>query len=317
MTLGFHPAIELFVEHLRAERNYSPHTLRNYRSDLEAFFQRPRKPEQDQETRGRSHPVSISIDHYKIREYMARLHFEKRKPTTIARKLAALRSFYRFACREGLVEENPAKLVSSPRLPQRLPEVMTEEETNLLIDRLAQAARDADSQHSALLARDLLILELLYGSGLRVSELVGLDMQQVDVNESVLLAKGKGKKERVVPFGGRAMAALDQYQRYRDEVLRQCSVETSALFINGRGGRLTARSAARIVKKYAILFRGDTTLHPHSLRHAFATHLLSEGADLRAIQELLGHSSLSSTQKYTRVSINQLMQVYDKSHPRA
>jgi integrase/recombinase XerC len=317
MNLVLHPAIERFLEHLRVERNYSPHTLRNYRSDLEAFFRWPHKQEQEKETPDRNQPVSILIDHYKIREYMARLHFERRKPATIARKLATLRSFYRFACREGLVEENPAKLVSSPRLPQRLPEVMTEEETNQLIDRLAQAAREAGPDSSAWLARDLLILEFLYGSGLRVSELVGLDMEQVDASESVLLAKGKGKKERVVPFGGRAMAALDHYRRYRDEVLRKCGVETKALFVNARGGRLTTRSVARIVKKYAILFRGDTTLHPHSLRHAFATHLLSEGADLRAIQELLGHSSLSSTQKYTRVSINRLMEVYDKSHPRA
>jgi integrase/recombinase XerC len=317
MNAVLHPAIERFLEHLRVERNYSPHTLRNYRSDLEAFFRLPNKPELERETPDRRQPPSILIDHYKIREYMARLHFEKRKPATIARKLAALRSFYRFACREGLVAENPAKLVASPRLPQRLPEVMTEEETNQLIDRLAQAARDTGSDHSAQLARDLLILEFLYGSGLRVSELVGLNLEHVDASESVLLAKGKGKKERVVPFGARAMAALDHYRVYRDELLRKCAVDTSALFVNARGGRLTTRSVARIVKKYAILFRGDTTLHPHSLRHAFATHLLSEGADLRAIQELLGHSSLSSTQKYTRVSINQLMAVYDKSHPRA
>ena len=325
MNSDVYPAIVRFLEHLRVERNYSAHTLRNYRSDLEAFFQWPHKPEgelrKQKEISDPSQPTTLQIDHHKIREYMARLHSEQRKPATVARKLAALRSFYRFACREGLVQENPAKLVSSPRLPQRLPDVMTAEETNQLIDGLAQAAGSAAgedaSDRAAWLARDLLILELLYGSGLRVSELVGLDMDRVDLNESVLLAKGKGKKERVVPFGGRAMAALEKYRRYRVDVLRKCGVETPALLINTRGGRLTSRSAARIVKKYAILFRGDTTLHPHSLRHAFATHLLSEGADLRAIQELLGHSSLSSTQKYTRVSINQLMQVYDKSHPRA
>src|SRR6266478_3353305 len=197
MSLVLHPAIERFLEHLRVERNYSAHTLRNYRSDLEAFFRWPHKPELDRATADRNPPVSILIDHYKIREYLARLHFESRKPATIARKLAALRSFYRYACREGLVEENPAKLVSSPRLPQRLPEVMTEEETNQLIDGLAQSAREAGADSSAWLARDLLILELLYGSGLRVSELVGLDMDRVDERESMLLAKGKGTKERV------------------------------------------------------------------------------------------------------------------------
>lgn len=317
MSLILEPAAERFLEHLRVERNYSPHTLRNYRSDLDAFSRWSFKKERGEPALEKKQPQSVSIDHYRIREYMAHLHFERRAPATIARKLAALRSYYRFACREGLVGENPAKLVASPRLPQRLPEVMTEEQTNQLIDQLAQSAREADPHNRAWLARDLLILELLYGSGLRVSELVSLNMEQLNSRESVLLAKGKGKKERVVPFGAKAMAALDHYGCYRDEALRKCGVETQALFISRRARRLTTRSVARIVKKYAILFRGDTTLHPHSLRHAFATHLLGEGADLRAIQELLGHSSLSSTQKYTRISIQQLMEVYDKSHPRA
>ena len=311
MSRSLHPAIEQFLEHLRVERNYSPHTLRNYRGDLEVFFHGVAA---DPKTENRD---SIACDYLKIREHLAQLHFERRKPTTIARKLAALRSFYRYACREGLVKENPAKLVSSPRLPQTLPEVMTVEETNRLIDAVNQAAGPGTPAAPELLARDRLILELLYGAGLWVSELVGLNLDRVHESESVLLVRGKGKKERLSPFGGKAAAALRAYRSCRDDLLRKNGVETEALLVNRLGGRLTTRSVGRIVKRYSTLFRGDTTLHPHSLRHAFATHLLSEGADLRAIQELLGHSSLSSTQKYTRISIRQLMEVYDKTHPRA
>ncbi len=306
MSSRVDPVIEEFLEYLRVERNYSAHTLRNYRSDLRAFF----------DSCCAHGERSIAVDYLKIREYLARLHSERRKATTIARKLAALRSFYRYACRQGLAAENPAKLVSSPRLPQILPEVMTIEETNQLINAIQDAVNGPPAD-PAFTVRDRLIMELLYGSGLRVSELVNLNLDQVDTAESVLLVRGKGKKERIVPFGAKAQAALDTYLQFRAEILRKNKAETVALLVSRRGGRLTPRSVARIVKKYAVLFRGDTTLHPHSLRHAFATHLLSEGADLRAIQELLGHSSLSSTQKYTRISISQLMAVYDKSHPRA
>ena len=316
MSRSLHPAIEQFLEHLRVERKYSPHTLRNYRGDLRAFFH---GTDADPKTKHPSPPeqVSIARGYLEIREHLAQLHFARRKATTIARKLAALRSFYRYACREGLVKENPAKLVSSPRLPQTLPEVMTVEETNRLIDAVNQAVSPGTPATPALLARDRLILELLYGAGLRVSELVGLNLDRVHAAESMLLVRGKGKKERLAPFGAKALAALHDYRAAREDLLRKNGVETEALFVNQRGGRLTTRSVGRIVKKYSTLFRGDTTLHPHSLRHAFATHLLSEGADLRAIQELLGHSSLSSTQKYTRVSMRQLMEVYDKTHPRA
>lgn len=306
MSSRVDPVIEEFMEYLRVERNYSAHTLRNYRSDLRAFL----------DSCYAHGECSIAVDYLKIREYLARLHSERRKATTIARKLAALRSFYRYACRQGLVTENPAKLVSSPRLPQLLPEVMTIEETNQLINAIQDAVNGPPAD-PALTVRDRLIMELLYGSGLRVSELVNLNLDQVDTAESVLLVRGKGKKERIVPFGAKAQAVLDTYLQFRAEILRKNKTETVALLVSRQGGRLTSRSVARIVKKYAVLFRGDTTLHPHSLRHAFATHLLSEGADLRAIQELLGHSSLSSTQKYTRISISQLMEVYDKSHPRA
>ena len=311
MNAEIDQAIEQFLEYLRVERNYSAHTLRNYRSDLIAFFHRS----SDAAEQG----SPLAVDYRQIRHYLAHLHVERRKPATVARKLAALRAFYRFACRKGMVLENPAKLVSSPKLPQKLPDVMTIEETSQLMNGVESAAASNEEQagNREQLIRDRLILELLYGSGLRVAELAGLSLNQIDTSEQVLLVKGKGKKERVTPFGDKTLEALHAYMECRSEVLRRNKKESTALLLNNRGGRLTTRSVARIVKKYAILFRGDTTLHPHSLRHAFATHLLSEGADLRSIQELLGHSSLSSTQPYTRVSLTQLMEVYDKAHPRA
>lgn len=322
------PAAEQFLEHLRVERNYSTHTLRNYRSDLGAFFRftasrkakSPVPPE----------ALPFVVDHLAIREYLGKLYSARSKPTTIARQLAALRSFYRYACREGLMKENPAKLVASPRLPQTLPPVMTVEETNRLIDAVGDdAVGDRETAgkkpDALLLSRDRLIFELLYGAGLRVSELVGLNLDQVNRAAGLLLVRGKGKKERSVPFGSKALASLEAYCRARAERFREdapgseagSDAGIKALLVNARGKRLTSRSAHRIVQRHASLLRGDPALHPHSLRHAFATHLLGEGADLRAIQELLGHSSLSSTQKYTRVSIRQLMEVYDKTHPRA
>ena len=312
--------VEQFLEHLRVERNFSAHTLRNYRSDLETFFEfaAGRKGT----ARGNTlDELPFAVDHRAIREYLGRLYAARAKPATIARKLAALRSFYRYACREGLVKENPAKLVSSPKLPQTLPAVMTTEETNRLIDAVG-APVGADvwpgkNPDPLLVLRDRLIFELLYGSGLRVSELVGLSFEQVNRAGRMLLVRGKGKKERTIPFGSKASEALDAYLRERSRRFPNGTPDGAAILVNARGNRLTARSAHRIVQRYARILSGDPTLHPHSLRHAFATHLLSEGADLRAIQELLGHSSLSSTQKYTRISIRQLMEVYDKAHPRA
>jgi integrase/recombinase XerC len=311
-------AVEQFLEYLRVERNFSAHTLRNYRSDLEQFFGFAGSRNANASGTKAKDALPLSVEHQLIRAYLGKLYSERAKATTIARKLAALRSFYRYACREGLVKENPAKLVSSPRLPQTLPAVMTTEETSHLIDSVGQSVelpgRDLDP---FLLARDRLIFELLYGSGLRVSELVGLNFERVNRANGLLLVRGKGKKERTVPFGSKAAAALERYLEQRSAKFLDAKPDESALFVNSRGKRLTVRSAHRIVQRYASLLRGDPTLHPHSLRHAFATHLLSEGADLRAIQELLGHSSLSSTQKYTRISIRHLMEVYDKAHPRA
>ena len=311
--------VEQFLEHLRVERNFSAHTLRNYRSDLDTFFEFAAMRQGN--TAAPVDKLPFAVDHRAIREYLGRLYSARAKPATIARKLAALRSFYRYACREGLLKENPAKLVSSPKLPQTLPAVMTTEETNRLIDAVG-APVEADvwrgkTPDPLLVLRDRLIFELLYGSGLRVSELVGLSFEQVNRAGRMLLVRGKGKKERTIPFGSKASEALDAYLRERSRRFPDGTPDGTAVLVNARGNRLTVRSAHRIVQRYARLLSGDPTLHPHSLRHAFATHLLSEGADLRAIQELLGHSSLSSTQKYTRISIRQLMEVYDKAHPRA
>ena len=314
-------AVEEFLKFLRSERNCSEHTLRNYRSDLEKFFAA-------RQTSSSPKPT-LKIDFRYIREYLGKLHVNRRKPATVARKLAVLRSFYKFACREGLVHDNPAKLVSSPKLPQRLPAVLSAEDMNALLDGGTRGSRggkpvaSGQTRKSApgdelLAARDQLIMEMLYGSGLRVAELVGLKLEDIDQEQQLLRVLGKGRKERVVPYGSKARGALDTYLRLRASRLDGPTTITAPLLMNHRGGRLTVRSVGRIVKHVGMLGRrSDTTLHPHALRHAFATHLLSEGADLRAIQEMLGHASLSTTQKYTKVSIRQLMEVYDKSHPRA
>ena len=317
MVHNIQSAIDQFLDHLRVERNYSPHTLRNYRSDLEIFFHRRRGSGRTPGPDSASTDLAKAANFRNIRDYLGTLYAEQRRPATVARKLAALRSFYRYACREGLAKDNPAKLVSTPRLPQRLPEVMSAAEMSQLLDAVVSLPEAGSAHDPTLAARDRLLLEMLYSSGLRVSELVGLNLGDVNAKEQMLLARGKGKKERIVPFGTKALAAMEAWLPLRSVLLAKKRAETDALFVNSNGKRLTTRSVGRIVKQYGVRLRGDTTLHPHSFRHAFATHLLSEGADLRAIQEMLGHSSLSTTQKYTRVSIRHLMEVYDKTHPRA
>lgn len=318
-------AVEKFVYHLRNERNASPHTLRNYESDLAQFLFYLSPP-------GAKPPVLAKIDHKLIREFIAYLHDRGLEKSSVARKLASLRSFFKFCVRQGLAPQNPAKLVATPKLPKRVPSVLTAEEINGFLNQLANAEPPAvDGQRAKrirpgadgdesklLLARDRAILELLYASGLRVSELTGLDMVDIDRAEQVLRVLGKGRKERMVPFGGKAAAALQAYLPVRLEILRRNREgEAQAVFLNYAARRLTTRSVGRIAKKYVRLCNINWDLHPHSLRHAFATHLLADGADLRAIQELLGHASLSTTQKYTHASIRQLMEVYDKAHPRA
>jgi integrase/recombinase XerC len=324
-------AIEKFVRFLQHEKNASPHTLRNYQSDLEQFFFYLQPP-------GGQPPALEKIDHRVLREFLGHLHEQGVQKASVARKLAALRSFFKFCVREGLLRQNPGQLVATPKLPKRVPAVLSAEEMNLFLDSVARTGSapspdngdvgdrkrhrrpGADEDESRLLLqRDRAILELLYAAGLRVSELTGLDAADVDRRELLLRVRGKGRKERIVPYGSKAAAALDHYWPVRAELLRKSGRTGAepAVFLNYAGRRLTTRSVGRIVKKYARLINVNWDLHPHSLRHAFATHLLADGADLRAIQELLGHRSLSTTQKYTHASIRQLMEVYDKAHPRA
>ena len=294
--------IQLFLAELRRQ-NASEHTIRNYASDLEQFVSYFVIP-------GEANPTVEEIDQLAVREWMGHLYEQRLTAVSMRRKLAAVRSFFKFLLREGLVEKNVARMVRTPKAPKTLPAVMTAEQTNALVDGVTGAADKFERPYPA---RDLAIFEVLYGCGLRISELVGLNLDDFDFNERWIRVRGKGKKERQVPYAGKASAALDRYL-----AIRQPGLEShQALFLNHRGGRLTDRGARAIVKFYASMITGDSSIHPHSLRHAYATHLLSDGADLRAIQELLGHARLSTTQKYTQVSLTDLMAVYDKAHPKA
>jgi integrase/recombinase XerC len=300
--------IERYINYLRYERNASPHTIRNYQSDLRQFrdYLQGGNPDAAVDVR--------TIGALRIRGFLGFLFEREKKKSSIGRKLAAVRAFYKFLIKEQVLADNPAATVSTPKLDKTLPRIMTEEEMNSFLDRVAEEVQSGDPR----MRRDRAILELLYASGLRVSELVGLDLRSVNFGDGMLLVRGKGRKERIVPFGSKAQQALNEYLPVRERILqeRKKSGQT-ALFLNARGARLTTRSIDRMVKKYVRRFGPDVKVSPHSLRHAFASHLLTEGADLRAIQEMLGHRSLATTQKYTQVSIKQLMQVYDKTHPKA
>jgi integrase/recombinase XerC len=294
--------IELFLDELRRQ-NASAHTVRNYASDLDQFLVYFAIP-------GKSKPTIEEIDTLAIREWLGHLYEQRLTAVSMRRKLAAVRSFVKFLLREGLVEKNVARTVRTPKAPKTLPSVMTAEQTNTLVDGVTGAADQFERSYPA---RDLAIFELLYGCGLRISELVGLNLDDFDFNERWIRVRGKGKKERQVPYTGKASVSLERYLTLR----QPASGSRQALFLNYRGGRLTDRGARGIVKFYARMITGDSSIHPHSLRHAYATHLLSDGADLRAIQELLGHARLSTTQKYTQVSLADLLAVYDKAHPKA
>lgn len=283
-----------------ARSQSSPHTLEAYASDLRQFLDYFTPPE------GQPPPVArFEVLH--IREWLADAYSRKLETVSIRRKLAAVRSLFRYLSREGLIPMNPARLVRTPKAPETLPDVMTAQEVNGLID--AVGAERFERAHPA---RDRAIFEFLYGCGIRVSELVGLNLEDVDLTERWIRVRGKGKKEREVPYAAKAAAALGRYLAERTAAPGE-----RALFLNHRGRRLTARGVGGIVKIYGVLINGDSSVHPHGFRHAYATHLLADGADLRAIQELLGHARLSTTQKYTQVSLTSLMEVYDRSHPKA
>ena len=290
-------AVEDFLRHLR-ERNASAHTIKAYSGDLAGFagYAGSRGWKQ--------------IDHVAIRGFLSQLYERGLSKTSVARSLAAVRSLYRWLAREGVVEQNPAKLVATPKLPKKLPRVPTIEEMNAVLD--GQMPETA-----AFPERDRLMLELLYGCGIRNAELTGIDLDDISLSVEAILIRGKGKKERYVPFGGTARGALAAYLPARQAVLAETRKTTAALLINRRGGRLTTRSVARIIKQIAVAKGLSPDVHPHTLRHAFGTHMLEEGADLRAIQELLGHERLATTQRYTQLSMKHVLQVYDQTHPRA
>lgn len=296
--------VEPFLEDLADRRGASPHTVRSYRTDLGGLVRHLASelgvPERDLRPQ--------QIDLLALRGFLAHLHREGIARSSMARKLAAIRTFLRYLVREGVLSSNPARALQTPRVPKRIPERLSEED---VLRFLAQP--DAENP---LGRRDRAIAELLYATGLRVSELTGLDRKDVDRDSRLVRVLGKGRKERIVPFGDMAEETLGAYLEDRGGLARK-GPGTDALFLNARGGRLTSRSVHRIVRRYLRAAALRSRLSPHSLRHAFATHLLERGADLRSIQELLGHSSLSTTQKYTNLSTAHLLAVYEKAHPKA
>ena len=297
-------AIGRYIAELHRE-NASPHTIRNYASDLEQLLEYFSPP-------GASPPPLAAIKAPVLREWLTNLFHRGLDPISIRRKLAAVRSLFQFLVRERTLEINVARQLRTPRAPQRVPQVPTAEQTNALVEGVAaELSGDArfERPHPE---RDLLLFELLYGCGLRVSELVGSNLDDFDQRERWIRVRGKGRKERQVPYGSKAAAALEKYLAARD-----AKPGEHALLLSDRGARLSDRRAREIVKFYSRMIAGDASVHPHTLRHAFATHLLQDGADLRAIQELLGHARLATTQKYTQVSLADLMSVYDKAHPKA
>jgi integrase/recombinase XerC len=280
-----------FLRHLRVERNASDHTLRSYRNDLEQFQRFLGDPPG-------SAAMPVDVDARAVRGWLARLHAQGLDPVSIGRKLAAVRSFYRFLVRRGVMERNPAREVRGPRLGRKLVSFLPIDEATQLLD---HGGRDV---------RQRAILELLYASGLRVSEIAGLDLGDLDLRERTVRVMGKGRKERIVPYGGQAAQALDDYLDVRGR-------EPGPVFLSSRGRRLGVRALYEVVRQAARQVGLVRRVSPHTLRHSFATHLLDRGADLRLIQDLLGHSRLSTTQRYTHVATEQLMRVYDAAHPRS
>jgi integrase/recombinase XerC len=290
-------AAEAFLRHLERERNASPHTIRAYGEDLAQFAAYL------EAEIGRA-PRPGDVDHLLIRGFLAELHRRGVRKVSAARKLAGLRTFFRYLCREGRLATNPARALLSPRLEKRIPSVLDEAQVGALLD---VPGDDAAAR------RARAILELLYATGIRCAELVGLDLGEVDLAARMIRVLGKGRKERVVLFGTRAGDALSAWLEQRSRL----RPKTDAVFVNARGGRLTDRSVRAIFSRRVQQVALAKKCSPHTLRHSFATHLLTRGADLRAIQELLGHASLSTTQRYTHVDTRHLLEVYKKTHPRA
>jgi integrase/recombinase XerC len=290
--------IEAFLAHLRHERNASTHTVSSYGIDLVQLA----------EYLGKRGVKLRDVDNVSLRGFLLDLHERGISKTSAARKLAAVRSFFRFCLRRGLIDHNPAKVVASPKVDKHVPGFLSEEEMTALL-----AVPD---EREKLGARDRAVLELFYATGIRVGELVGIDLADIGFAERIIRVRGKGRKERLLPYGRKAAESLATYLPTRGTLLRG-RVGEAALFLNYRGTRLSARSVERLVAKSIRRTEVRRKISPHSLRHSFATHLLGRGADLRVIQELLGHESLATTQKYTHVDVRRLLDIYKKSHPRA
>src|SRR3990170_663051 len=281
-----------FLRYLKTEKNVSPHTERSYLSDLEQLFDFLGETD-----------LAIA-DHQTLRQFVGHLVKLKIKKSSIARKLSAVRSFFKYLNRAGLLQNNPARLIATPRREKRLPAVLTVDDAL----RLMEAPHKGDDTE----LRDRAVLETLYSTGIRASELTGMNREDISRHARLIRIRGKGRKERIVPVGGKALDAIDAYLRQRTT-----SGEPAAVFIGPSGKRLTARTVQRILENYRKKLGLTSKASPHTLRHSFATHLLESGADLRSLQELLGHASLSTTQRYTHLNIDLLMETYDKAHPRA
>lgn len=296
-------ALAEFLRHLSLEKNASEHTVKSYREDLNqalTFFR------EQGGVRGQE-PRQISTRH--VRAYLAWLHEQQYSKATIARRMAAVRSWFRFLCRQGVVEGNPADGLRSPRQEKKLPHFLSEEDLNRLLEKPPLG--------TPLGLRDRAILETLYSAGVRVSELTGLNVEDVDLDSGLAVVRGKGKRERLAPLGRPALAALKRWLPWREEVAKKKHRATPAVFLNKNGSRLTSRSVGRLLEKYLALAGLDPRTSPHTLRHSFATHLLDRGADIRSVQELLGHRSLGTTQIYTHVTTSRLKESYHQAHPRA
>ncbi len=303
---GTEHVIEKFVHYLTYVKRFSPHTVRNYESDLQQF-ETFLKSKQEWE-KGILVQNAKRLDRFHIRSFVASLYGQK-SPTSITRKLSSLRSFFQYLIRQQIRKDDPTELVDRPKIPKQVPRVADEK----LLDELL----NTPSKDTVLGLRDRVIFELLYGCGLRAAELVGLNLSDLDLNSGEVRVLGKGSKERVVLFGEYAMEALMAYLNRRGELLSKKKERSNALILNARGGRITTRGVALILQKHLRSLEKRTHLSPHALRHSFATHLLDHGADLRSIQELLGHANLQTTERYTQVSMGKLKEVYDRSHPRS
>lgn len=289
-----------FASHLRDSKGASPHTLRAYQTDLARFLEA---------VGGEAKVLASAVDVAELRTYLARLQDEGLSRSSVARHLATIRTFYRFLVRRGTIKANPALLIRTPKRESRLPNFLDEAEVTRLID--------APENGSFGSARDRALLEVLYGAGLRVSEATGLDAGNADLSGSYVRVVGKGNKERIAPLGSFAVKALKEYEAYRETLLQRRGLQTPALFLNKNGTRLDVRSVRRIIDRRALQAHIDRPISPHTLRHSFATHMLNRGADLRFVQELLGHAHLTTTQIYTHLGTTRLREVYDRAHPRA